>query len=465
VPDLSPAPTLPGRDIVRFGTAVTLVVALGAVQVFVIPRRLELSTYGEYRLFLVYVGYIGVLHFGFADGAFVRWSGMAPGRIHGEWRRLIGWMLAVEGAVLAVAATAALAIGDALIATYLVAFGACALFVNASVLSAYALQTAGEFREAGTVAVIAPAVFVVVVLLAPLHSLAAVLGAYAASFALSAAIGAAFVMRLPPPAESARGPIAIAGIFRTGFHVLGANLAAGLAQSADRILVSIALPITSMALYGFASSVAVAGTSATQTMQRVALSHAARRDGPDRALFLGRFYSLTLAAYGIALAGMPLFEHVVSSTLPAYASALPIVRAFVAGAPFWVALHVVLVGTLQSHTMVRRQFALELGGAALVAAACAACLAMHTPLWVVAAAASAAAVVTWGAGIVLVNRAVPAARSQGAARFAALCIAQVLSIAIALSLTDEWSRQTLLYVLLAAAPTFLAIRASRVQWR
>ncbi len=458
-------PTLPARDLVRFGTAVTMVVALGAVQVFVIPRRLDVPTFGEYRLFLVYVAYVGVLHFGFADGAFVRWSGMAPARIHGEWKRLVRWMIAMQSAVFALGAIGAAVAGSATISTFLLAFGACALFVNSSTLSAYALQAAGEFRAAGTVAVIAPALFVIAVLFGPVHSLATILDAYAASFFVAAIAGALLVMRLPQADPAAKHPIAFREIFRTGYHVLGANLAAGLAQSADRILVSIAVPITSMALYGFASSVAVAGTSATQTMQRVALSHAARQTEETRALFLGRFYALTLAAYGLALTGMPLFEHVVAGTLPAYTSALPIVRAFVAGAPFWIALHVVLVGTLQTHGLVRKQFALELGGALLVILACGVALTAHAPLWVVASAGSAAAVLTWVTGVIIVNRAVRAAAAQGALRFAVLCGAQIASMAVALAVTASWPLQTLIYVLLAAAPTVLAIQDARVQWR
>jgi O-antigen/teichoic acid export membrane protein len=298
----------------------------------------------------------------------------------------------------------------------------------------------------------------------PMHSLAEVLAAYAGSFVLSAIAGATFVMQLPLPSQPSDERISIAALFRTGFHVLGANVAAGLAQSADRILVSVIVPITSMALYGFASSVAVAGTAATQTMQRVALSHAARRDGDDRAHFLGRFYDLTLAAFGVALLGLPFFEHTVSATLPAYATALPIVRAFVAGAPFWIALHVVLVGTLQSHLLVRRQFALELGGAALVVMACSACLAMHAPLWTVATAGSGAAFVTWCAGVIVVNHDVPAARAQGAGRFALICGAQMAALCAAVAITPDWKLQTAVYALLAAIPTYAAIRAARMPW-
>ena len=76
----------------------------------------------------------------------------------------------------------------------------------------------------------------------------------------------------------------------------------------------------------------------------------------------------------MALLGVPLFEHLVAATLPAYAEALPIVRALAVGAAFWVAIHVVLVGTLQSFGHVRRQLMVELIGLAVATLVCGAAL-------------------------------------------------------------------------------------------
>ena len=454
-----------GRDILKFGTAIAITVALGAVQVFVIPHRLDVQTFGQYRIFLVYFPYFGLLHFGLADGAFLRWAGRTPGEIHREWRTAFGWMLGLEGAVLIIAVIAAVNMNVILAATFIVSFALCAMGANLSTLAAYALQAGGDFNRAGIVAVAAPLSFVAIVLLVPMHTSMAVIGTYAFSLGLSAVLGSVLVVLLPSNKHDTeyekRSPLKPLALVRDGAHVLGANLAAGLAQSIDKIVVSFVVSIESMAQYGFASSVAVAGISATQTMQRVALSHAARRSGDDRARFLGRFYDLTLVAYGVALIFVPLFERVVAHVLPIYVSALPIVRAFVIGAPFWIALHVVVVGTLQSHGLVRKQFAIELGGALVVLLASAACLALHTELWVIAAAGTVAAAATWGAGVVIVNRELPAAGEQGAMRFFAMCLWQSIAIGVALSVTQRWELQSALYIVIAAAPTFRAITRAR----
>ena len=463
---MSPTPgSQLGRDIFRFGTAIAITVALGAVQVFVIPHRLDVQTFGEYRIFLVYFPYFGLLHFGLADGAFLRWAGRTPGEIHREWRTAFMWMLGIEGALLIVAVLAAMNMTAVLAATFIVSFALCAMGANLSSLAAYALQAGGDFNRAGIVAVAAPLSFVAVVLLVPMHTSMAVIGTYAVSLGFSALLGSAMVVWLPSNTHDTefekRAPLAPLPLVRDGAHVLGANLAAGLAHSIDKIVVSFVVSKGEMAEYGFASSVAVAGISATQTMQRVALSHAARRTGADRAQFFGRFYDLTLAAYGVALIFVPLFERVVARMLPDYVTALPIVRAFVIGAPFWIALHVVVVGTLQSHGLVRKQFAIELGGALVVLLASAACLALHSELWVIAAGGTIAAAATWAAGVTIVNRALPAARAQNALRFFALCAWQSAAIGVALSVARRWELQSAVYIVIAAAPTVAAVKRAR----
>jgi O-antigen/teichoic acid export membrane protein len=374
-------------------------------------------------------------------------------------------MAGLEGALLVVAVIAVANMGAALAATFVVAFVLCAMAANLSALAGYALQAGGDFTRAGIVAVAAPLSFVAVVLLFPMHTSTAVIGAYVGSLGFSALLGSVMVVLLPSNKHDTefekRSPLAPLALIRDGAHVLGANLAAGLAQSIDKVVVSFVVTKGDMALYGFASSVAVAGISATQTMQRVALSHAARRSGDDRARFIGRFYDLTLVAFGVALIFVPLFEVVVARMLPDYVTALPIVRAFVIGAPFWIALHVVVVGTLQSHGLVRKQFAIELGGALVVLLASAACLALRTELWVIAAAGTVAAAATWGAGVIVVNRALPAAREQGAMRFFAMCIWQSAAIGMAMAVSPRWELQSALYIVIAVAPTLRAVKRAR----
>ncbi|MEO7457411.1 MAG: oligosaccharide flippase family protein, partial [Gemmatimonadaceae bacterium] len=331
-----------GRDLLRFGIAISIAAGFSAVQVFVIPRLLDVTTYGQYRLFLVYVGYIGLTQAGLSDGAFLRWVGRAPSEIGRDWRTINRWLLLMHVALVAVALLASLVLPSANVRLFVVALAACALCANAATLAAYALQASGDFSRAGRVAILSNGLFVGLVLLAGARTLTSVLALYVAAFAVAALYGAWGIthLRASAPTDSTMEPANFKNLVRSGSPVLGASLAAALAQSIDRVLVSIFSPIASFALYGFASTASVAAASATQALSRVALSHAARRPEHERATFLAGYFDVIATGYGAALLGLPLFEYLVAAHIPAYAAALPIVRALTLGLPFWVATHV-----------------------------------------------------------------------------------------------------------------------------
>ena len=221
---------------------------------------------------------------------------------------------------------------------------------------------------------------------------------------------------------------------------------------------SMTTPITSFARYGFAATVMVTANVATLALSRVALSHAARRPSDERARFLAGFLDIIAAGYGLGLVAEPLFEHLVVMYLPLYVNALPIVRALVVGLPLTVATQVVVVGTLQSYGLVRRQLAVQLSGVALALIACGTALARHAPLWEVAAAATAASAVTFAVGVGIVCRAVPESRVQSSFRFGLIVLVQGAALLVALASSNAWMVQTGAFVLLAFLPTWIVAR-------
>ena len=452
-----------GRDLVRFGVAISIAAGFSAVQVFVIPRLLDVTTYGEYRLFLVYVGYIALAHLGLADGAFLRWVGRPPSEIGREWRTITRWLLALHGAILVAACAVAMLLPPGNARIYLVALAACALCANTATLAAYALQASGDFPRAGRVAILSNGLFVGLVLLASAKTLTSVVALYVVAFGISALYGAWGIthLRSASSAPSDVEPPRFQELVQRGSPVLGASIAAALAQSVDRVLVSFFAPMASFALYGFASTASVAAASATQALSRVALSHAARRPEEERAMFLAGYFDVIATGFGLALAGLPLFEALVTQHIPAYADALPIVRALTLGLPFWVATHVVIVGTLQSYGLVRHQLGVELGGVAFVVALCMAALLTHQTLWIVAAAGSIAAVLTLMLGALVVFRSDAPTGMRAALLFALVSCLQGGALLASILMGGHWLRQTVMYVALSAIPTVLAARRAR----
>ena len=449
------------RDLVRFGSAIVAATILSAVQVFVIPRRLDITTYGHYRVFLLFVNYFGLLNVGITDGAYLRWAGRPAARIVREWRSLAYVTAIIQATLVALSVATAMFVSP-MTGTYVIAIAVGAALVNLSALSSYAFQAMGDFRRAGTLLILAPAVLLCSVLLLPRPSLAAVLACYVGSFAAAVAYGAWCLLRMPAISSLEAEPIERGKLIAGGVPVLAANLAGGLSQSVDRILVSTTRPIATFALYGFAATVSAATSAVTNTLSRVSLSHAAQRPLDERARFLGGFFDVIVAGFGLALIAEPAFERVVAAYLPAYRNALPIVRALALGLPLWVAIHVVLVGTLQSYGHVRRQMVIELTGVAVVAALTGVALFTGQPLWIVAAASTSGALLTLGAGSFIMRSAVAEARAQNPVRFVLLIAMQGAALLVALNASNAWWAQAALYAILAAVPTIIGVRAVRV---
>lgn len=451
------------RDAVHFGTAVAASTLLGIAQVFLLPRLLSVATYGAYRVFIVYLAYVGVFHLGIADAALLRWAAQPLDIIQREWRRVFRWVMLLHVAVLLAAAVAAVIVRSPLARSIIVALAVTAVFTNLATVSTYALQAAGDFRWAGAVFLLPTAIFLGAVIASPpsMRSLAWVLVWYAASQGGAAVLAMWRLLRhrAEPSSVGGGSRVTFGGLLQLGWPVLTGNWAAAVAQSLDRVLVSIWTPVTTFALYGFATSPLAIATAATQALCKVALPHAAQRSTEDRFRFFGRLYDVITAGFGAEIVFYPLFELIVHRFLPAYVSSLPIVRALMVSAVFWVALNVVVCTALLSHQAVRLQLVIQVLGAVFVAATVGAVLVSSRNLVLVGTATAVAAAITWAVSVLLSTRLVSRAAATGAIVFAARTTLQTGAMVAGLMLAHNvWSQMGLTFVLAAFPTTRAALR-------
>lgn len=454
------------RDASTFGGATIAVAVLGILQVFLVPRLLDVESFGFFRIFLLYGAYIGLLHFGLADGALLSWAGRPLAQVASEWRLLNRRMLAIQGAVATLALVAALLVPRPAESHIVAALGIAALLGNVTALAIFALQGAGDFRWAAAVVVAPPALFLATLLVVPpaWRSLDAALAAWLAGQAAATAIG---LVRMWTSARSSvvSHPPALRRLFGIGTPTLAANFAGGLAQSIDRIILSWAIPVTQFALYGFAASALFAANAATQGLTRVTLPHAARLDPARRRQFFERIQDLILSGYGIGLVAYPAFEAVVRVWLPSYVSALPLTRALAVGTLFWTAGQIVQTNAFRVAERYGWQLVASLVGVVLVGIATGATLLLSLPLWAVAGAASAGMTLGWVVGAAILGQVSPAQAPRGEARFLVIGLAQAGAVIVATVWWQSLVPATLTYLILGAAPTLLALRWLRAEGR
>lgn len=62
------------KDLIRTFTANMVSLATGFITAFILPKFLNMEQYGYLRIFTFYITYVGIMHFGFNDGIYVKYG-------------------------------------------------------------------------------------------------------------------------------------------------------------------------------------------------------------------------------------------------------------------------------------------------------------------------------------------------------------------------------------------------------
>jgi O-antigen/teichoic acid export membrane protein len=315
-------------DIVTLGAGTVLAAAFNTMLIFLIPRLMSVEEYGYWRLFLLYAGYVGFLHFGFADGALLRWAGRTLEAIHHEvgpsWKYMILQHLAVTLPVCAVLGILPrLSMHFRLVCAGVLVFG---LIMNSATLLQYSLQAGRVFRPVAIAAAVPPGVFVVLAFCWSLKNTPTA-NELMALYAIAWLVVLIYLwVRVKP--QFANSPDAAWTLGKTltaiGWPVVLANTGYGLVQSADRLVVSSALPITQFAQYSLAASAMFVPLTAIAAVARVFFAHAAAVEHDDRANIYKHMSRFLLIAWSLLLPYFFVLEAFVKRFLPKYIPSLPV---------------------------------------------------------------------------------------------------------------------------------------------
>ncbi len=150
------------RDLLRVFSSNFINLIIGIITGFLVPAFLSLDQYAHLRTFTLYLGFVGILHFGYIDGIFIKYGGKFENnnnkeQIKGEHEFLILFQLIIT--------LFTAAIGIILNDKILFAFSICILPNNLQTFFKFLYQALGKFNVYSKIMILTPTLLLFVNLL------------------------------------------------------------------------------------------------------------------------------------------------------------------------------------------------------------------------------------------------------------------------------------------------------------
>jgi O-antigen/teichoic acid export membrane protein len=336
-------PAAMAADIATLGTGTLVAGLFNVALVFVVPRLTSVEDYGYWRMFALYAGYVGFLHFGFADGALLRWAGRPLEELHPEIGPAVKYLFWQHMFVLVPLCMIAAVLLAGPLRFVAVAVAIFAPIYNITATLQFGLQGARIFRPVAISTVTAPALFFLLVLLwaSRWHS---EFREIIILFVLAWCVPLVFLLNWTKPWSGARNKIPVKGLAEScvlsGWPIVLTNTGLGLVQYADRLAVSWVASIQNFAQYSMAASAMAVPITAIQACSRVVFSHLAGVTTEGRKRIYGISSWALLVLWAVLLPYYFALDSFVRHYLPRYMPSVQYSRILLLGIPFMAVIQV-----------------------------------------------------------------------------------------------------------------------------
>jgi O-antigen/teichoic acid export membrane protein len=330
------------RDVAILVAGSMLAAVFGALIVFVVPRVTGVDDFGYWRLFLLYVTYVGFFHMGFGEGALLSWAGRSLDEFHQDIRSALKFQTGQHLAILipgCLMAAILLPPKARFVALSVLAF---ALLQNTTTLLQLALQAARQFRPLA-VATAAPGglflIFVALILFRgkPDHRILICCYFLAWLFTLG------FLWRRVCPLKTYGSSSAWAigkRYLLIGWPITLANTAFSLVQTSDRFVLSSAVSIYDFAQYSLAASTMMVPLAIIAAASRVFFPHLAATEKEQHPTMYGQAARFILLTWTVLLPYYFAVDAVVHYFLRAYVPSLSVAKVLLLGVLFVAAIQI-----------------------------------------------------------------------------------------------------------------------------
>ncbi len=330
------------RDIATLVIGSVLAAIFGALVVFVIPRITRIDDFGHWRLFLLYVTYVGFFHMGFGEGALLSWAGKSLAEFHPQLRSCLKFQVIQHLAILlpgCLLAATLLPPDARFVAIAMLAF---ALLQNTATLLQLALQAARRFRPLAVASAAPSGLFLLFAALSLFRGrpdYRILIGSY--FLAWSSTLG--FLWKWIRPLSNSENISAWTigkQYIAIGWPITLANTAFSLVQTSDRFVLSSRVPIYDFAQYSLAASTMMVPLAVIAAASRAFFPHLAATEKEQHPEMYGQTLRLIVLTWAVLLPYYFAVDAFVHHFLPVYVRSLPVARILLLSVLFVAAIQI-----------------------------------------------------------------------------------------------------------------------------
>lgn len=352
-------------DVGIYSAANTILILTGILQTFVFPKFLSIEDFGYWRLFILYVGYTGILHFGFVDGIFIRWLNKGNVNADNEISKSITLLFFQQLIITITLATFLVIIGLDTKYTQILLF---VLFYSiagniTSLIFAF-LQVRRHFRELSLLTILQQLGTIVCIVIIfsfnYIDYLSMILGQLIACM-LVLILSLFFIKKylVDSLLDFSTMRIYWCKGTKTGFFVLLGNFVSLMYFSADRFLVSIIFSVQEFAYYSFAASVLSMVYLGISTVSKVVLPYISILGDELKQKVFNWTLDFIIILWGIGLGLYFFVEAFVIYYLPYYIPSLIILKVLLCFSVFGGVINLLHNNYFKVHAMIKEYFTLS----------------------------------------------------------------------------------------------------------
>jgi O-antigen/teichoic acid export membrane protein len=297
----------------------------------------KVEDFGYWRMFLLYTGYVGFIHLGSLEGAFLAWAGKPLVAFSNELLPVLKFLTVEHLAILLPGCVVAAIFLPAHARFLVISIALYGVLLNLATAFTCALQAARWFGPAAISSAAPTALFLAMVLASGLFMRAdfRILIFY---YSLSCLGMLAYLWWIVHPSGSEQ--VASAWDIGKKYVLMGwpitlSSTALIMAQSADRVVLTSAVSIYDFAQYSLAASTIMAPLAIIAALARVFFPHLAGARKEQHAEIYRQVSRLIVLAWCLMLPYYFAVESFVHHFLPAYIPGLPYARVLLLGVLFF----------------------------------------------------------------------------------------------------------------------------------